>query len=247
MRILNCFHELSKLLPANDDRGIAKSKLILIIAIVALVAIFFHFDLAQYLSLEYLKKQEGQFQEFYRENTITTLLAFFGLYVAVTGLSLPGAAILTLAGGALFGVTTGTLVVSFASTIGATCAFTVARFMLRDWVQARFGDKLRDFNSGVEREGAFYLFSLRLVPIFPFFMINLAMGLTPISTIRFYLVSQIGMLPGTLVYVNAGTQLAKLKSLKDIASPAILVSFAALGLFPIVAKKALEFFLARKS
>ncbi|MEX1303389.1 MAG: TVP38/TMEM64 family protein, partial [Desulfotignum sp.] len=158
-------------------------------------------------------------------------------YITVTALSLPGAAVMTLAGGALFGLVTGTVVISFASTIGATLAFLVSRFLLKNWVQNRFKDKLHAINRGIERDGAFYLFTLRLVPVFPFFIINLVMGLTPIRTIRFYLVSQLGMLPGTLVYVNAGTQLAQIDSLKDIVSPGLLLSFALLGMFPLLAKK----------
>jgi uncharacterized membrane protein YdjX (TVP38/TMEM64 family) len=144
---------------------------------------------------------------------------------------------MTLAGGALFGLLTGTVVISFASTIGATLAFLVSRFLLKDWVQERFKEKLHTINQGIEREGSFYLFTLRLVPVFPFFIINLVMGLTPIRTTRFYLVSQVGMLPGTLVYVNAGTQLAQIDSLKGILSPGLLLSFALLGMFPLLARK----------
>jgi len=159
--------------------------------------------------------------------------------VLVTALSLPGATVMTLAGGALFGFWPALLVVSFASTIGATLAMLVARFLLRDWVQGKFGDKLRAINAGIEKEGAFYLFSLRLVPIFPFFLINLAMGLTPLRAVLFYAVSQIGMLPGTAVYINAGTQLGQLESAGGILSPALLLSFTLLGLFPLIARKLL--------
>jgi pyruvate/2-oxoglutarate dehydrogenase complex dihydrolipoamide dehydrogenase (E3) component/uncharacterized membrane protein YdjX (TVP38/TMEM64 family) len=166
--------------------------------------------------------------------------------VAVTGLSLPGAALMTLVAGAVFGLLWGTVIVSFASSLGATLAFLASRFLLRDAIQGRFGDKLRAINAGVEKEGAFYLFTLRLVPAFPFFVINLVMGLTPMKTRTFYWVSQVGMLAGTLVYVNAGTQLARLESVKGILSPGLLASFAALGLFPLVAKKIVDTVRARR-
>ncbi|MEN8177600.1 MAG: VTT domain-containing protein, partial [Pseudomonadota bacterium] len=166
--------------------------------------------------------------------------------IVVTALSLPGATIMTLAGGAIFGLLWGALIVSFASTIGATLAFLVSRFLLRDWVQARFGDKLQAVDEGVKKDGALYLFSLRLVPLFPFFVINLVMALTPMKARTFYWVSQIGMLAGTLVYVNAGTQLAQIESLKGILSPGLLVSFALLGLFPLFAKNVMEWVKVRK-
>jgi uncharacterized membrane protein YdjX (TVP38/TMEM64 family) len=168
------------------------------------------------------------------------------IYIVVTALSLPGAAVMTLAGGGLFGLVTGTIVVSFASTIGATCACVVARYLLRDWVQNKFGDKLKKINDGMEKEGGFYLFSLRLVPIFPFFVINLVMGLTPIRIVTYFWVSQLGMLPGTIVYVNAGKELAQLDSLKGILSPGLLISFALLGLLPIITKKLLGLYRARR-
>jgi dihydrolipoamide dehydrogenase len=173
-------------------------------------------------------------------------LIFFALYVAVTGLSLPGAALLTLIAGAIFGLLWGTLIVSFASTLGATLAFLVARFLLRDWVQSRFSEKLKAVNRGVAKDGPFYLFTLRLVPLFPFFVINLVMGLSPIRATTFYWVSQIGMLPGTLVYVNAGTQIASIDSLNGILSPTLLASFALLGVFPLLAKKLVAFIKARR-
>ncbi|PUZ92733.1 TVP38/TMEM64 family protein, partial [Vibrio vulnificus] len=150
--------------------------------------------------------------------------------------SVPGATVVTLLGAALFGFWYSLLLVSFASTIGATIAFLSSRYLLKDWVQARFGDKLSAINQGVEKDGAFYLFSLRLIPVFPFFLINLLMGLTPISIGRYYLTSQIGMLPGTAVYLNAGTQLADINSLSGILSPTVLASFALLGVFPIAVK-----------
>ncbi len=165
-----------------------------------------------------------------------------GIYIAVTALSLPGAAVLTLAGGGLFGRVVGTITVSFASTIGATLACAVSRYLLRDWVQARFGDKLAAINAGIEKEGAFYLFSLRLVPVFPFFVINLLMGLTRMRLVTFYWVSQVGMLAGTFVYVNAGRQLSRIEALSGILSPGVAVSLVALGLFPIAVKKLLALY-----
>jgi uncharacterized membrane protein YdjX (TVP38/TMEM64 family) len=171
---------------------------------------------------------------------IREIASYTLIYIAVTALSLPGAAVMTLAGGGLFGLLVGTIVVSFASTIGATLAFLVSRFLLRDWVQTKFNDKLQPINDGIEADGAFYLFTLRLVPAFPFFIINLVMGLTPIKTIQFYLTSQIGMLAGTIVFVNAGTHLSKIDSLNGILSPGLLISFILLGIFPFLAKKGLN-------
>jgi pyruvate/2-oxoglutarate dehydrogenase complex dihydrolipoamide dehydrogenase (E3) component/uncharacterized membrane protein YdjX (TVP38/TMEM64 family) len=223
-----------------------KSKIVLLVLIAVLVTVFFAFDLQHYLTLESLKSQQTTIADYRQTHPLLTIALYAALYIAVTGLSLPGAAILTLAGGAVFGVLWGTLIVSFASTIGATLAFLAARFLLRDWVKSRFSARLQSIDEGVSREGAFYLFTLRLVPVFPFFMINLAMGLTPIKTKTFYWVSQIGMLAGTVVYVNAGTQLAKIDSLSGILSPALIGSFALLGLFPLLAKKMLEFIKQRK-
>jgi dihydrolipoamide dehydrogenase len=214
---------------------------LLVVGVLGGIAVaFFAFDLKQYLSLEYLKAQQGNFRAFYETNRFMTLGAFFAVYVVTTALSLPGAAILTLAAGALFGVATGTVVVSFASSLGATCAFLASRFLMRDYVQSKFGDKLRAINEGIKKEGSFYLFTLRLIPLFPFFVINLVMGLTPVSALRFYWVSQLGMLPGTLVFVNAGTQLSQITSLKGILSGKILFSFVLLGVFPLVAKKVID-------
>ena len=219
---------------------------LLVLLIVALVAAFFVFDLGQYLTLEYLKSQRQSFLDYYAANTALTLAIYFGVYVAVTALSLPGATVMTLAGGAVFGLTTGLFVISFASTIGATLAFVISRFVLRDFVQTKFKDKLKAINDGVEREGDFYLFTLRLIPLFPFFVINLVMGLTPMKAWRFYLVSQIGMLPGTIVFVNAGSQLGSLESLAGILSPGLILSFALLGVFPLIAKKMVSTIKARK-
>ena len=222
------------------------SRLLLVMVIVALMASYFVFDLGQYFTLDYLKEQQYEFITFYQKNQLLTIGVYFAIYIAVTALSLPGAAIMTLAGGAIFGVATGTLIVSFASTIGATLAFLVSRFLLRNYVQNRFKDKLVSVNDGIRKDGAFYLFTLRLIPIFPFFIINLVMGVTHIRTLQFFLVSQIGMLPGTIVYVNAGSQIAAIDSLGGILSPSLLASFALLGLFPLIAKKAVEFLRRRK-
>jgi pyruvate/2-oxoglutarate dehydrogenase complex dihydrolipoamide dehydrogenase (E3) component/uncharacterized membrane protein YdjX (TVP38/TMEM64 family) len=192
--------------------------------------------LFEFLTLDALKARQSEFQALYAARPLLVLAGFFALYVAVTGLSLPGAAILTLAAGALFGLVTGTILVSFASTIGATLSFLAARYLFRGPVETRFGNRLGAINRGLEKDGAFYLFTLRLVPLFPFFLINLLMGLTRIRTTTFALVSQIGMLAGTIVYVNAGTELAKIDSLSGIASPSLLLSFVALGFFPWFAK-----------
>jgi pyruvate/2-oxoglutarate dehydrogenase complex dihydrolipoamide dehydrogenase (E3) component/uncharacterized membrane protein YdjX (TVP38/TMEM64 family) len=221
-------------------------KLALLLLLVLLAGAFFAFDLGRYLSLEYLKSQQVALDAYTRAHPVQATLAYFAVYVAVTGLSLPGAAVMTLAGGAIFGLAWGTVVVSFASTIGATLAFLAARFLLRDWVQRRFGARLGAINAGVERDGPFYLFTLRLVPVFPFFLINLAMALTPLRTRTFYWVSQLGMLAGTLVYVNAGTQLGRLESAAGILSPGLLLSFVLLGVFPLLARRVLAGIQARR-
>lgn len=219
----------------------------LVLVVLALLAAFFIFDLGQYFTLEYFKSQRTAIDDYFAANPWQTAGIYFLIYVAVTALSLPGAAIMTLAGGAVFGLLWGTVIVSFASTIGATFAFLVSRFLLRDWVQGRFGDSLRTVNREVEKDGAFYLFTLRLVPAFPFFVINLVMGLTPIKTLTFYLVSQVGMFAGTIVYVNAGTQIAQIDSPAGLLSPGLLGSFILLGLFPLIARKVIEHVQARKA
>ena len=221
-------------------------KISVLIIISCLVIGFFWFDLDQLLTLEGLKTSLAQFDAWRQAKPLLIGGAFLLLYVAVTALSLPGAAVMTLAAGALFGLLWGTVIVSFASSIGATLAFLVSRYLLRDSVQNRFAERLKPINEGIQKEGAFYLFTLRLVPVFPFFLINLLMGLTPIRAATFYWVSQLGMLAGTLVYVNAGTQLAQLDSLAGILSPALLLSFALLGLFPLVARKILSMIKARR-
>ena len=223
-----------------------KQKFLLLAVVALLVTAFFVLPVGEYLSLEALKAQQTALDAFYRSHPWQTALGFFLFYVIVTGLSLPGAAILTLAAGAIFGLLWGTVIVSFASTIGATIAFLVSRFLLRDVVQDRFGDKLKAINAGVEKDGKFYLFTLRLVPAFPFFVINLAMGLTPIRTWTYYWVSQVGMIPGTIVYVNAGTQLAAIETLAGILSPGLIASFTLLGLFPLIARKIVDAVKARR-
>jgi pyruvate/2-oxoglutarate dehydrogenase complex dihydrolipoamide dehydrogenase (E3) component/uncharacterized membrane protein YdjX (TVP38/TMEM64 family) len=224
----------------------SRSKLVLIAALVALVAIFFVFDLGRFLSLEQLKQSQANFEALYAERPAWVIGTYFAIYVAVAALSLPGAAVLTLAAGAIFGLVAGTVIVSFASSIGATLALLVARYVLRDSVQVRFGKRLAEIDKGVEKEGAFYLFTLRLVPLFPFFLINLLMGLTRMRAWTFYWVSQLGMLAGTIVYVNAGTQLARIDSLRGILSPGLIGSFVLLGLFPLIAKKVVDAVQARK-
>jgi len=214
--------------------------------IVVLVALFFAAGGHRYLSFDYLKAQQAAILDYYATHAWQTVLGFFLVYVAVTGLSLPGAALMTLVAGAVFGLLWGTVIVSFASSIGATLAFLASRFVLRDWVRQRFGHALRAVYQGIEREGAFYLFTLRLIPAVPFFVINLALGLTPIRAATFYWVSQVGMLAGTIVYVNAGTQLAAIESPAGILSPGLIGAFVLLGLFPLLAKKVVDTFKARR-
>lgn len=222
-------------------------KIIIAVAVVALIAAFFIFDLGQYLSLEFLKSKHQLLVDYASENKLIAISAFFLIYVAVTALSLPGAALLTLAGGAVFGFFTGLIIVSFASTIGATLAFVFSRFMFREAVQKKFSSQLQTINNGIEEEGAFYLFTLRLIPVVPFFVVNLLMGLSTIKTLVFAAVSQLGMLPGTAVFVNAGNQLAQIDTLKDILSPSLIIAFALLGIFPIVAKKLIAVYKNRKA
>ncbi|HEY6966130.1 MAG TPA: VTT domain-containing protein, partial [Burkholderiales bacterium] len=218
-----------------------RGRLALLLLILAAAAAFFAFGGPRLLSLDNLRQLQANVQTAYAANPLETGLLFFAAYVAVTGLSLPGAAVLTLAAGAIFGLAWGTLIVSFASSIGATLAFLAARFVLRDSVQARFGARLKGVNEGFAREGAFYLFALRLVPAIPFFAINLLMGLTPMRAGTFYWVSQVGMLAGTIVYVYAGAQLGEFR-----LSAELIVAFAALGLFPLAAKKLLDLVKARR-
>lgn len=225
----------------KEGSGNSASKWILLGAIVGVVIAFFYFDLGQFLTLSHLKDQKDSLVGIIESNRIFAYLIFMAIYITVTALSFPGAVVMTLAAGALFGVVWGTFMVSFASTIGATIAFLTARFLLRDWVQNQFSEKLASINKGIEEDGPFYLFTLRLVPLFPFFVINLVMGLTPLRTVTYFFVSQLGMLPGTIVYVNAGTQLGELDSLQGILSLNLIFSFVLLGLFPIIAKKLIEY------
>ena len=215
-------------------------RVFILIAVSLAVAAWFALDLGAYLQLDELQRRLNLLLDYRQQYPLRAGLYYFALYLLVTGLSLPGAAVLTLAGGALFGFWYGLLLVSFASSLGATTACAVARILLRDWVQARFGRQLTSVNRGFEREGAFYLFGLRLVPIFPFFVINLVMGVLPIGLWRFYWVSQLGMLAGTAVYINAGTRLAQLDGAGGILSPALLASFALLGIFPLLARRLLD-------
>jgi len=225
---------------------VKKGKFLLLVLAAGLIAAYFLFDLKQYFDLAYLKSQQAAIEDVYATRPLLAAGVFFLLYVAVTGLSLPGATIMTLAAGAIFGVLWGSVIVSFASSVGATLAFLASRYVLRDSMQARFGDKLKALNAGIEKDGAFYLFTLRLVPAFPFFVINLVMGLTPIKTRTFYWVSQLGMLGGTIVYVNAGTQIAKIESASGILSPTLFASFTLLGVFPLIARKIVDLVKARK-
>ncbi|WP_422473446.1 TVP38/TMEM64 family protein [Endozoicomonas sp. ALB032] len=212
-----------------------KSKIILLVAVMAAITAFFALDAQQYLTRDY-------FQSLYSDNPALTIAVFFAIYVAVTALSLPGAVILTLVGGAIFGFTTGLIVISFASTIGATLAFLISRTLLREWVQGKFGQYLATINKGIEKDGLFYLLTLRLIPAVPFFVINLVMGLTPMKARTFYWISQLGMLPGTAVYVNAGAQLGQVQelSVSGILTPGLIGSFVLLGIFPWLARKAIS-------
>ena len=224
-------------LPSREKRERGKSgRILLLLVIVLAIGAFFLFDLGSQLTLANLKARQAELAAFVEANPAAAVAGFFLLYVAVTALSLPGAAILTLAAGAIFGLLEGTLIASFASTIGASLAFLSSRYLLRDWVKARFGGRIDSIDRGIERDGAFYLLTLRLIPAFPFFLINLAMGLTAMRLLTFALVSQAGMLLGTIVYVNAGTQLAAIESTRDILSPTLIGSFVLLGLFPLLAK-----------
>ena len=215
-------------------------KLIVVALLASVIIIFFSFDLSHYLSFSYLKDNQLQFNDYYQANPLFVSLGFFIIYIVSVTFSVPGATLLTLLGGAIFGFVWGLILISFASSIGATLAFLVSRFLLRDSIQNRFGKHLDRINSGIEKEGAFYLFTLRLVPAFPFFIINLVMGLTPIKTRTFYWVSQLGMLAGTAVFVNAGTQLGQLESASGILSLPLIISFTLLGLFPLIANKILN-------
>ncbi|HIF9069485.1 TPA: dihydrolipoyl dehydrogenase [Photobacterium damselae] len=223
-----------------------KRKLFLFGIVAAVIGVWLYFDLSQYFTLEQAKAQQLALQDTIHTHPVWASMVFFFAYVAVTALSLPGAAIMTLLGAALFGFWWSLILVSFASTIGATLAFLFSRFILRDWVQTKFGSRLSAINEGIKKQGSFYLLSLRLIPVFPFFLINLLMGLTPIRAKQFFFVSQLGMLPGTAVYVNAGTQLGEINTLSGIISLPVLISLALLGLFPLIAKAVMNQIQARK-
>lgn len=214
-----------------------KKTIFIAIGLITAITLFFYFDLNSLLTFSYLTSQKDTLVQYYKENRLTMIGLYFASYVLITSLSLPGAAVMTLAGGAIFGLVLGTIIVSFASTLGACFAFLFSRFLIRESIQSRFADKLKSINKGLEKEGAYYLFTLRLIPAFPFFVVNLIMGLTHVKTKTFFWVSQLGMLPGTAVYVNAGTELGKLDSVSGILSPSLILSFVILGLFPIVVKK----------
>jgi len=224
--------------------AINKVTLAALIIVVAMVLRIF--VLGDLLSLASVKESQQRLVALYADHRFAVIAVYMTGYIAVTALSLPGATVMTLAGGAFFGLWTGTVIISFSSTIGATLACVVSRYILRDWVQKKFGDKLSVVDRGIAEDGAFYLFTLRLIPIFPFFMINLLMGLTKMPIKTFYWVSQLGMLPGTLVYANAGKELGKIESLKGILSPGLIISFVLLGLFPLVVKKLLSLYKTKK-
>ncbi len=224
----------------------SRGRIALLLLLVALIAAFFAFGLDRYFRLEHFKAQQAAIEAFHLDHPLAAGAAFFAVYVAYTGLSLPGASLLTLAAGALFGFGWGTLLVSFASSSGATLAFAASRYLFRDALQSRWGDRLRAINAGVEKEGALYLFALRLVPLFPFFMINLLMGLTPLRAWTFYWVSQAGMLAGTLVYVNAGTRIAQIESLSGLITVDLVASLLLLGIFPLLARHGVTILRARR-
>lgn len=221
-------------------------KKILLVAGLLVVIVLVYPYAKEFLTFEAIKSKQEVFQAYYEENSVLVLSGFFVGYIAVTALSLPGALIMTLGAGALFGVVAGTVLVSFASSIGATLAFLVSRYLLGKAIQAKYAAKLETFNEGMRKEGAFSLFALRLIPAFPFFLINILMGLTQIKTLTFYWVSQLGMFAGTIVYVNAGTQIAKIEKVKDILSLPLILSFVALAVIPFIAKKAVSHFRSRR-
>jgi len=220
-------------------------KLAVIGVIVVIVVLFFVLDLQQYMNLAYIKESRENFQALLAQHPVLVTGAFFIVYIVVTALSLPGAAVMTLAGGALFGFWTGLVIVSFASSIGATLACAVARYLFRDWTKQKMGAWYDKINAGIKKEGAFYLFTLRLIPAVPFFAINLGMALTEMRLWTFYWVSQVGMLAGTAVFINAGNQLGQISKMGDILSPSLIISFVILGIFPLAVKKTVNFVRAK--
>ena len=220
-------------------------RLLLVVVIVGVIGAFYSLGFERYLSLDYLRRSESSLKHMYQLRPFLWISAYFGAYVAITGLSLPLATVITLLAGPVFGLLWGSVIVTFAAAIGATLAFLVARFLLRDWVQSHFEKQLDKINRGVERDGIYYLFLLRLIPAFPFFVINLAMGLTPMRVRTYFLVSLVGMIPGNILYVNAGVQLGKIHSLHGLLSPVLIASFVALGVFPLIVKKGVDFWRRR--
>jgi uncharacterized membrane protein YdjX (TVP38/TMEM64 family) len=219
-----------------------KRKLILVGIVVGSLGLFWHFDILNYLSLDMVKSQKDQWATYLAENALQAVAGFFLLYVLVTALSLPAASLMTVSAGALFGVVQGTVIVSFASTVGATVSFFVARYLLRDFCEKKFGQRMGEINQKFSEGGIYYVLSLRLLPLFPFFMVNILCGLSNVQAWRFFVASQIGMLPATAVYVNAGTQIMKIKSLKEIATPSLILSLSALALLPMLVKYGMEKF-----
>lgn len=218
----------------------AKKTLLLILLVLLILSAAFL--VSPYITIEGSKSHLTNIILIYEKNPELFFIIFFLVYVLIAALSIPGAAFMTLLAGSLFGLLWGTIVVSFASTIGASIAFLIARYLLRDFIQNKYSEKLTMFNQGIEKDGEYYLFSLRLIPVFPFFLINLVMGITKLSLVKFYIVSQIAMLPATIIYVNAGKQLASIDSLSGILSPNIIFAFVLLGIFPILIKKTIEYF-----
>ena len=228
-------HHLPRIFKKNVSKRL--SKIFVLFLTLLLVFSYNFFSWEQFLTIDYLKKNVTDLQLLYTNSKIETAVIFFLIYVITTSLSFPGATILSLAGGMIFGFAKGLIIISFASTIGATLAFLLSRYLFKDYVQKKFSPYMSTINSGIKKDGPFYLFSLRLVPMVPFFAINLTLGLTPIKASTFYLISQIAMLPGTALYVNAGLELSKINSIDDVLSFKFVLSFSLLGIFPLLAKK----------
>ncbi len=209
-------------------------KWILLGVVAVVIGLFVHFDLGSYLTLESLKENKVRLDQYYQKNKALMIGGFIVIYIVMAGLSLPGATIMTLAGGAIFGAVTGTLAVNVGATLGATLAFLMARFVLRDWVEEKYGDRLKPFNEGFAKNAINYMLFLRLVPLFPFFLVNLASGLTRVNLPVYFFGTMFGILPGSFVYANAGSNLASINSLSDIASPGVLGAFTLLGLFALI-------------
>ncbi|MCY4143303.1 MAG: VTT domain-containing protein [Gammaproteobacteria bacterium] len=221
-------------------------QIILVLVVVSVVVLFFALDISDYFSLAYLQEQRAKLVEFYSENPVVTILLFALVYIGLTSLSIPSATGLTLLAGAIFDLVTGVIVVSIVSTVGAGLAFLLARYLFRDVVQNKFATQLGPINDGIDRDGIFYLFAIRLVPTIPYFVVNAAMGLTTIKFWSFVWVSQIGMLATTIVFVNAGSQLGQLESLSGILSPTLIVALVLLGIFPLVAKWTVSYLRSRR-